>query len=559
MLPYAPMRPRAIEWLLVAAAAIALTVVMTWPLAIKAGSAGRVDSGDGEFSVWNVAWVARTLVVDPRGLYDANIFYPHRGTLAYSEANLGAGILAVPFYWASGGNPYFAHNAVVLLAFILALTGTYGLVRHLTGHRGGAAVAAVAYTFCPYVFSHIPHIQLLMHAGIPYALLAFHRFVDRQTWGRACVLALALAAQALSCGYYGIFAGLLVGLGAVYYAASSGLWRSWRFWAGIAAAAAISVAIVLPFFMPFLALQQGEGFTRTLDDSRRWSAVWRSYLASGAWAHRWLVPHLGSWGEVLYPGTIATVMGLAGFVAWVRPGHIRDARDGNGRRHAWFYGGVAALAFWASLGPAAGLYAWLYRILPVFAWMRAPSRLGLVVVLALAVLAGFAVAALLGRSRRAALLATLLVTLAAADLCVVPLFLVEARPLSPVYSSLRKWPYGAVVEFPFFYQRIDFSRHSEYMLYSTSHWKPLINGYSDYIPPDFRAMVIPLSSFPNEESFAILKPLRARYVVFHFNLYDHRQAAVVKQRIEEFREYLRPIRIEEPVWLYQIVGWPPAR
>ena len=96
---------------------------MTWPLAIRAGSAGRVDSGDGEFSIWNVAWVARTLVVDPLGLYDANIFYPHRGTLAYSEANLGAGFMAVPFYWASGQNPYVAHNAVVLVAFILALTG----------------------------------------------------------------------------------------------------------------------------------------------------------------------------------------------------------------------------------------------------------------------------------------------------------------------------------------------------------------------------------------------------------------------------------------------------
>ena len=29
-------------------------------------------------------------------VYDANIFYPHRGTLAYSENNLGAGAMAVP-------------------------------------------------------------------------------------------------------------------------------------------------------------------------------------------------------------------------------------------------------------------------------------------------------------------------------------------------------------------------------------------------------------------------------------------------------------------------------
>ncbi len=554
MLPYGPMRSRAREAGCVILAAAAITAVMTWPLAPRAGSAGRVDSGDGAFSVWNVAWVARTLVVAPRGLYDANIFYPRRGTLVYSEANLGAGVLAIPFYWASGGNAYVAHNAVVLLAFVLALTGTYSLVRFLTRHRGGAAVAAVAYTFCPYIFSHIPHIQLLMHAGIPYALLAFHRFADRQTAGRALVLALALAAQALSCGYYGIFAGLLVAFGALFYGVSRGLWRNWRYWAGLAAAAGVSVAIVLPFFLPYIELQKEAGFVRSLDDSRRWSALWRSYLASGARAHRWLLPYLGTWGEVLFPGMVVTVLGVAGLAARRRAARAAAAAGA----HIWFYASVAVIAFWASFGPDAGLYAWLYRVVPVFAWLRAPSRLGLLVVLALAVLAGFAVSALLARSRRAALLSTALVALTMADVCVAPMFLVDARPVSPVYDSLRKWPGGPVVEFPFFYERMDFSRHCEYMLYSTAHWKPLINGYSDYIPPEWRQMVVPLSSFPNEESFKILKPLRARYAVFHFNLYDHRQAAVVKQRIEQFREYLRPIRIEDQVWLFQIVAWPPA-
>jgi hypothetical protein len=95
------------------------------------------------------------------------------------------------------------------------------------------------------------------------------------------------------------------------------------------------------------------------------------------------------------------------------------------------------------------------------------------------------------------------------------------------------------------------------MLYSTAHWRPLINGYSDHIPPDFRAMVVPLSSFPNPESFAILKQLRARYVVFHLNLYDRRAVVDLRARIEQYREYLRPIRIEDPVWLFQIAAWPP--
>ena len=72
------MRARAVEASLVGAAALLLTVVMTWPIAPRILTAGRSDSGDGRYSIWNVAWVAHALVVDPLHVYDANIFYPHR-------------------------------------------------------------------------------------------------------------------------------------------------------------------------------------------------------------------------------------------------------------------------------------------------------------------------------------------------------------------------------------------------------------------------------------------------------------------------------------------------
>src|SRR5439155_665853 len=68
-----------------------LTAIFTYPIAFKPGHVGRVDNGDGQLSIWNVAWVARTLPIDPLHVFDANIFYPNHNTLAYSEANLGAG------------------------------------------------------------------------------------------------------------------------------------------------------------------------------------------------------------------------------------------------------------------------------------------------------------------------------------------------------------------------------------------------------------------------------------------------------------------------------------
>src|SRR4029453_16202616 len=97
--------------------ALAASVVMTWPLAAGIDRLGRTaNSGDARVSVWNVAWVAHALLTDPADLFDANIFHPHRNTLAYSEANLAAGLIGLPAWWLTR-NPETTHNVVVLFTF----------------------------------------------------------------------------------------------------------------------------------------------------------------------------------------------------------------------------------------------------------------------------------------------------------------------------------------------------------------------------------------------------------------------------------------------------------
>jgi uncharacterized membrane protein YozB (DUF420 family) len=187
------------RWAVICAVALLSSIAMTWPLAAGFGSLGRTqNSGDGRFGVWNVAWVARALTTDPAGVYDANIFHPHRRALAYSEANLGAGAIAIPV-WLATRNPQAAHNSVVLFAFSASVVFMWLLARRLTDDEGSAATAAVLFAFCPYVFAHTAHIQLLMIAGIPLCLLMFHRIVDAPSPLRGVALGVALAAQALSC------------------------------------------------------------------------------------------------------------------------------------------------------------------------------------------------------------------------------------------------------------------------------------------------------------------------------------------------------------------------
>jgi hypothetical protein len=534
------------EMALVALGFSGLTVILTYPLAFRLGSIGRVDNGDGQFSIWNVAWVARTLVLDPLHVFDANIFYPHRWTLAYSESNLGAGALAVPVYWATH-NPYAAHNAVLLLSFVLSATGTYYLVKYLVADRGAAVVAAICFAYCPYVFAHTPHIQLLMTAGLPFTLLALHRLVDRPSARRGLALGIAMVAQALLCGYYAIFVALIVGYGVLVLAAFRSLWRSLQFWKTVALAGAVAAVGGVLLFLPYAYLQQSTGFGRTLDAARQYSADWRAYLASSAYAHAWILRLIGHWKEVLFPGFVALTFGTVGAL-------VGGLRRGRARELAVLYGGLVVLACWASLGPDAGLYSVLYRLIPLFSLLRAPSRFGLVVALGLSVLSGLALTALLKRLPRPALAATFLAAVASIELA-VPLGFTAVPPVEPAYRVLATLPYGAVLEMPVFSYPFRFAR-TQYMLGSTAHWMPLVDAYSDYIPRDFVEKTDTLGGFPTRESFKLLEKDRVRYAVFHVDLYGESLREPLVARLREFEPYLKQHYADDRIWLYEIVGFP---
>jgi len=71
-----------------------LTAVMTYPQVLHLRE-GVHDDGDPLMLTWVLAWVGHQLPRAPAHLFDANMFYPERRTLAYSETLLLPGTVAV--------------------------------------------------------------------------------------------------------------------------------------------------------------------------------------------------------------------------------------------------------------------------------------------------------------------------------------------------------------------------------------------------------------------------------------------------------------------------------
>ena len=193
---------------------------------------------------------------------------------------------------------------------------------------------------------------------------------------------------------------------------------------------------------------------------------------------------------------------------------FRRAVEGRVGLDAGFYVVLAVLSLWACLGPGYVLYTTLYRLLPGFDLIRVPSRLFVLTLLALAVLAAKGLdrllAPLAGR-RRAAAGATVVVLLTA-ELAAFPL---ETRPYTLDLPAIdrelaaRPRPF-TVVELPVAdpANATQSARlHSHYMLHSMAHWQPMVNGYSGIIPPRHERLFRILTAFPDTASLRELESL----------------------------------------------------
>jgi hypothetical protein len=155
-------------------------------------------------------------------------------------------------------------------------------------------------------------------------------------------------------------------------------------------------------------------------------------------------------------------------------------------------------------------------VVPVLRAIRATARFGYLATLAVAALAGFGVASLQRTTSARRWPAFTLALLAATVLesLVAPLGLTRFDGIPPIYSSVAQAANARVVEIPFFGSTSS-QFHASYMLNSTAHWRPIVNGYSGFQPPSFYRHAEVLQRFPDQASLALLHDLGITHVFVH--------------------------------------------
>jgi hypothetical protein len=516
------------------------------------GSTPAMALADRNLNVWILGWVAHGLVTQPLHLFDGNILYPARDTLAGSEHMLAHVPFTVPAYVLTGNSAYVL-KAMMLESIVLTALAAFLVVRHHTGDLAAALVAGTLLTLSPWRFEPrgvhggvAAEPQYLGFQFLPFALLAVALYVERGRRAAWVGLAAAMALQALASFYLGYVAFstlpayalvLLLARDPAAAAASGDAWRpasaiDWRRAAGVTQALLAAAVLVLPMGIPYLRLRQA-GVVPEYD------VDFVARMSTPPW---WWLGGRGI--ELIGPVAAVTTMVLALVRVAQRlrlaPRRLRSRREVVGEAAAWALLAIGLILAWGPYQELPGgirlplPFALLWNFVPGFSAMRGAGRYVVALSLACSLLAGYAIAVarpLLGRAR----------WLVAAALIGTTLFLAARHPVqavasgigrdaAPAYRWLAERPSGEpVLELPAKAGEDDLwglTIDSQYMLASTVHWQPILNGYTAYEPPSRYVLSALAQRLPDPDALARLAALvDLRWVVVHRRLLHPLQRA----------------------------------
>lgn len=539
-----------------------MAVLHSWPLASDPGRLARLDNHDAELNTWIVAWVAHILPRDPLSLFEAPIFYPEHHSLAFSEHMFVPSLIGAPLLWI-GASPVLVYNLLIIAGLALSGWAMYLLMVSWTGSVPAALVAGLLYAFNAHVLTRFVHLQAQHVEFFPLILYALDRVIAGPSTSLrpgpstslgtrrlryALLLAAALVLQSLCSNHLLVFSTYALIVAAAVRWPELGIGQKQvpqlnaglPAWQLLAVAGAISIVMLAPFLWPYYLVDQAHGLARDVNVVTAYDAGWRDYLVTGGRLHFAWWSHLFYEGRTaLFPGV--TAMLLAG-IAIVSGAVIRDPR-------ARMAMAIGVLGVALSFGTSLPGYAILHQTLPLVSGLRNVARWGWLALAALAILAGFGVAAIERAAPRRRWIPVVLGVVVTIEAIRTPVGFTRFDGIPAIYDRLAG-SHVVLAEFPFF-SGARVSLNGPYVLANTRYFQPLLNGYSSFHPPSFEARGRALNSFPSEAALAELRVANVTHVAVHTRSFENHYGVAALRAVDTVTE-LELVTDADGIRLYRL-------
>lgn len=320
---------RWLEGTLAAALYAAAALVYLRPIARVHGDSLAPNAEDPLFTLYVLKWVMRQARLGFPDLWNANVFFPAKGALAFSDPFLAP---ALQVLWVP--NAISAYNLLVVSSFVLAGLAMWWVLRESGCSAPAAILGGAMFAFSPFRWSHLNHLAMLLGQWIPLAMWSFDRLLAERTPRRAALFLLFYTLNLLSSCYfaYMLIVPLLAILASRFLAHGRELVRP-RALAVLAPAGVLAFVATLALFLPYLRLGRDMEMTRDESVVVHNAAALASYVSPAPenlysprppralWSRARLPLSVRPFTRVensLFPGILATIFALVGLVAFVR-------------------------------------------------------------------------------------------------------------------------------------------------------------------------------------------------------------------------------------------------
>jgi hypothetical protein len=475
----------------------AATVVSLRPLLVNAADGVAVKpAGDQLWQVSLLEGQLRALLSELTSFFQGYFYYGMGDALYGSDLLLGLLLIFAPLRLALG-NADLAFNLTWHVAFWLNAVLMYVAVLALTRNRWAALVAGAVFGFGAIQINYAQaHFQYAGSWWIPLALLFSVRFERTKSWKDFAAAVLCVWLQFVTVPMLAYMAGFVV----LTFAAIPGLWwslrkRNWLVPVQMLVGAAVVTAVFLPVVMGYFEFSSDWNAERDITEVQSGSLQLRDYLSPSSrlyWYEgmqaRFPVPT----GERrAFPGFVPLAVGLLGLVL----GGMALARR---ERFGWYAVGALGLVIGSvalTLGPHWKIdeavtdvelpYLFLFDNFSMFRAVRVVARFAVLGNVALALLAGIAVAMVArrfpGRPRMVGLLGVGLAAAVLVESFTAPLNVNSA----PMDADLEGLLAGARPG-PTLFVPVSGAEEVRRLWFVTrAESGPLVNGYSGFIWPQY--------------------------------------------------------------------------
>ncbi len=457
----------------------ALSVAMTYPLALRFSTSLPAGAGDLWQNYWNFWWWKRAIFELGQSPYHTgDLFFPGGTDLIFYTHSSFNQIIAMPLNLLLG--PAAAYNFCVLLALTLSGYGAHRLVVELTGNVRAGVLAGIVFAYFPqHMEQTLEHLNLFSVQFIPWSLAYLIRLC--RVGGRRNVIRLGVcfALNALCSWHLGlklilVMAPLAVVLMLRRQRPAKATLRD------LSLAGALATVLIAPFVGPLMIeMATGAEYFHKPEVPR---GIDPTYILTPQFSHPIFGPLvLGRYLDRAYQA--------AGFICYLGVAPLGLALVAAVRRRKrsalWVVIGLGAFILALGLNPfwdgdlveGVTLPFGLLNPIPLFGEMNVANRFLILTSLALAVLAGMGWSSLRKPSSPLFLgLASVILF----EYLWLP-YPVQDVKFSSGYERLRvDASRGAVLDIPF-HQR---NRTVHNMAAQTVHGRPIGGGYLTTYPPE---------------------------------------------------------------------------